>query len=66
MTNSQKELVGRIRKRRSVFFGHVKRMGGLECVALTGRLDGERGKGRPREKYRIVWIHVMLEYRFEK
>ena len=48
-TNSQRELVTRIRRIQSAFFGHVMRRGGLEYVVSTGRLEGKRGRGRPRE-----------------
>ncbi|BFZ19497.1 hypothetical protein BsWGS_22536 [Bradybaena similaris] len=48
-TNSQRELVVRIRRRQSAFFGHVMRRGGLEYVVSMGRFEGKRGRGRPRK-----------------
>ena len=61
-TNSQRELVTRIRRRQSAFFGHVMRRGGLEYIVSTGRLEGKRGRGRPRE----TMFHGNGEYRFQK
>ncbi|BFY98674.1 hypothetical protein BsWGS_01714 [Bradybaena similaris] len=48
-TNSRRELVTRIRRRQAAFFGHVMRRGGLEYAVSTGKLEGKRGRGRPRE-----------------
>ena len=42
-------MVTYIRRRQSGFYGHVMRRGGLEYVVSTGRLEGKRGRGRPRE-----------------
>ena len=33
------------------FLGHIIRADGLENLAVTGRVAGSRGRGRPREKY---------------
>lgn len=40
-----------IRERQAKFFGHVMRKGQLENIAMTGRLNGRRGRGRPRLTY---------------
>ncbi|BFZ23669.1 hypothetical protein BsWGS_26708 [Bradybaena similaris] len=48
-TDSQRELVARIRRRQSAFFGHLMRRGGLEYVVSIGRLAGKIARGRPRE-----------------
>ena len=33
------------------FLGHVVRLEDLENLILTGRIEGRRGRGRPRIKY---------------
>ena len=40
-----------IRQRQMRFLGNVIRDGKLENVCLTGRIEGRRGRGRPRLKY---------------
>ena len=40
-----------IRKRQLKFLGHVMRKEGLENLVLTGKIEGSRGRGRPRETY---------------
>ncbi|BFZ11680.1 hypothetical protein BsWGS_14719 [Bradybaena similaris] len=46
---AQGKLVIRIR-RQSAFLGHVVRRGKLEYVLSTARLQGKRGRRRPRER----------------
>ena len=46
-----RELMKNIRKRQLGFLGHVLRREELENLSLTGRIDGQRGRGRPRVKY---------------
>ena len=48
---SGRELMAILRKRQMGFLGHVMRAGGLENLAMTGRISGSRGRGRPRKKY---------------
>jgi len=40
-----------IRQRQLNFLGHVMRRHGLENLAVTGKVDGRRGRGRQRLKY---------------
>ena len=40
-----------IRKRQMQFLGHLNRHKGLEHLALTGKIEGKRGRGRPRTTY---------------
>ena len=47
----ERELLRTIRKRQMRFLGHVMRREQLENLSLTGRISGERGRGRPRMKY---------------
>ena len=48
---SGRELMAALRKRQMGFLGHVMREDGLENLAMTGRIAGSRGRGRPRKKY---------------
>ena len=48
---SGRELMAVLRKRQMGFLGHVMRASGLENLAMTGRISGSRGRGRPRKKY---------------
>ena len=47
----QRELMRTIKKRQLGFLGHVFRKESLENLSLTGKIDGSRGRGRPRIKY---------------
>src|SRR5579871_2468099 len=51
--NSKRQLHNHIRRRQSTFFGHIMRRGKMEHIVATGKLNGRRGRGRPREK--IFW-----------
>ena len=33
------------------FFGHMMRRGGLENLAITGKIERKKGRGRPRVGY---------------
>ncbi|GFS16713.1 retrovirus-related Pol polyprotein LINE-1 [Elysia marginata] len=45
-----RKLMAKIRKRQAKFVGHVRRRNQLEHLVTTGKFDGKRGRGRPREK----------------
>ncbi|GFO17385.1 retrovirus-related pol polyprotein line-1 [Plakobranchus ocellatus] len=45
-----RQLMNKIRKRQAKFVGHVIRRNQLEHLVTTGKFDGKRGRGRPREK----------------
>ena len=45
-----RRLLNIIRKRQSVFFGHVMRREGMELVVTAGKIQGKRSRGRQREK----------------
>ena len=51
MVGESRQLMQTVRGRQFRFFGHTMRRGGMENLALTGMIDGRRGRGRPREKY---------------
>ena len=44
----ERTLIGEIRTRQMRFLGHVIRKDGLENLALTGNIEGKRGRRRKR------------------
>ena len=46
-----RSLIKTIRKRQMQFLGHLNRHKDLEHLALTGKIEGKRGRGRPRVTY---------------
>ena len=48
---AKREMMRMIRRRQLRFLGHVMRRQQLESNCMTGRLDGRRGRGRPRMKF---------------
>ena len=48
---ARREMLTSIRKRQLRFLGHVMREEQLESVCLMGKVDGRRGRGRPRIKF---------------
>ena len=47
----KRSLIKTIRKRQLQFLGHLNRHKGLEHLALTGKIDGNRSRGRQRIKF---------------
>ena len=47
----ERELLRVLRRRQIRLLGHVMRREQLENLSLTGRVSGERGRGKPRMKY---------------
>ena len=47
----KRSLVRTIRKRQLQFVGHLNRHKGFEHLALTGKIEGVRSRGRQRTKY---------------
>ncbi len=45
---TQRTLITNIRKRQSLFLGHIMRKGQLENLVTTGKLNGKKGRGRPQ------------------
>lgn len=45
------ELMKDIKKRKMQYCGHIIRAEGLQSNILLGRLEGKRGRGRPRKKW---------------
>ena len=52
MAGTRRKLLNNIRGRQLSFLGHVIRKNGLENLALTGRIEGRRSRGRRR----ILWM----------
>ena len=60
----ERSLLRNIRKRQLEFLGHVMRKGGLECLAVTGKIKGKRSRERPRIgfiKSLSSWMDVPCE-----
>ena len=47
----ERKLNKMIRKRQAEFIGHIMRKEGLEEIIITGKIEGKRGRGRPRLNY---------------
>ena len=43
-----RKLINRIRAGQMSFLGHIMRKHGLENIVVTGKIEGERSRGRPR------------------
>ena len=48
---TERKLMNRIRARQMSFLGHIMRKHGLENIVVTGKIEGERSRGRPRLKF---------------
>ena len=44
-------LINTIRRRQLKFLGHVMRQQNMENLVMTGKIEGRRSRGRPRQKY---------------
>lgn len=47
----ERELLASVRGRQMWFVGHIVRTQELEHLSLTGKINGSRPRGRPRQKY---------------
>ena len=47
----QRGLISQIRAHKLKYFGHTARHDSLQKTVLTGRIDGRRGRGRPRRQW---------------
>ena len=45
-----RSLVNRTRKQQAGFVGHILRRKGFEYLAIKGKMEGRRGRGRQREQ----------------
>ena len=46
------------KQRKAAFFGHIMRKNGLQRLLLEGKLNGKRGRGRPR----LLWMENIKEW----
>ncbi len=53
-----RELMNTVRSRQMRFLDHVMRRGGLEHLSVTGKIEGKRPQGRPRQKYMDGLVRV--------
>jgi hypothetical protein len=53
MTNSKRTLKAAIINRKIQYFGHIIRRGKFQRLLLEGKMEGKRGRGRPRR----AWFH---------
>ena len=58
----ERKLIGEIRTRQLRFLGHVIRKDGLENLALTGKIEGKRSRGRKR----MLWMASLNAWLAEK
>ena len=56
-TNSKRSLRDEITKRKLQYFGHVIRREKLQRVLMDGKIEGSRGRGRPRR----TWVRDVTE-----
>ena len=56
---ARRKLVETIRKRQSQFLGHILRREGLDDVAITGKIEGKRARGRQRLTFTLSLSHWM-------
>ena len=47
----KRELMSKIKKDKLTYFGHVMRHESIQKTILTGKTEGQRGRGRPRRKW---------------
>ena len=52
-----RKIISEITKRQLRFCGHVIRENKIENLCLTGRINGSRGRGRPRKTFIMQFIN---------
>ena len=58
MINTKEYVVPTIKKRQLSFFGHMIRRDNMHRLLLEGKIDGKRGRGRPRAE----WMDNIFEW----
>ena len=58
MLKTKRQLLTSIQKRKSKYFGHIKRMKNILTTALEGKLEGRCPRGRPRN----TWMSDIKEW----
>ena len=56
MAGTRRKLLNNIRGQQLSFLGHVIQKNGFENLALTGRIEGRRSRGRRR----ILWMSSLM------
>ena len=51
LAKDKRQLLLEIKSRQMAFLGHIMRHSDIEKLALTGRIAGSRGRGRPRKTF---------------
>ena len=55
----QRKMLATIKRRQMKFLGHVYRKGSIENLALTGKINGKRSRGRQR----IIFMDQIMEWK---
>ena len=55
---TRRSLLNTIKKRKCQYFGHIIRGNGVQRLLMEGRINGRRGRGRPR----TMWTDNMKEW----
>ncbi len=55
---TKRRLIYDLRMRQMSFLGHVMRIGDLEKLALAGKVEGRRSRGRRR----VLWMSSLKEW----
>ena len=58
MLNTKRQLLYNIKRRKMCFFGHIKRHNTLVKQVLEGKIEGKRGRGRPR----LAWTDNIRQW----
>ena len=51
IAKARREILSEIKSRQMKFFGHIMRHDDIEKLVLTGKINGCRGRGRPRKTF---------------
>ena len=58
MMNTKSSLLVTAKQRKAALFGHIMRRNGLQRLLLEGKMNGKRGRGRPR----LLWMDNIKEW----
>ncbi len=61
MADAERNIMKTIGRRQLKFLGHVLRKEGLENLCLTGKIEGQRARGKQRTKYLDCLVNWMKE-----
>ena len=61
---TERSLMNNIKKRKMEYFGHIIIKGALQREIMDGKIDGKRGRGRPRQSWTSnIKMWTGMEYR---